>query len=113
MVSSWPREDRGHGWIEVTVRSCLDLGIVSAGLVPFVTTVLVDKEQDFTPKRVRRTKKRVTSSYSDHFSLEVIFTGLPRAGRAEKEEEVEKCTWNLKKVGGWEEYEKQTNMVSS
>ena len=29
----------------------------------------------------------------------------------ETEEEEEKCTWNLKKVGGWEEYEKQTHMV--
>ena len=58
-----------------SVKSCLDLGIVSAGMVPFVTTFLVDKEQDFTPMRVRRTKKGVTSTYSDHFSLELSSLG--------------------------------------
>ena len=115
MVCPWPRT-RPWTWVDRSnnsIKSCLDLGIVSAGLVPFVNTFNVDKEQEFTPMRVRRTKKGVTSSYSDHFSVEVIFKGLQRAGRMEQEEEEETCTWNLRKLGGWEEYENQTNMVAS
>ena len=82
------------------VRSCLDLAIVSAGLRPFVKTVVVDREQEFTPRRVRRTRRGVTSTYSDHYALEVEFAGLPRAGRREVEQEEERCAWNFKKAGG-------------
>ena len=50
-------------------RSCLDLGIVSAGLAPFVQEFQVDSEKVFTPRRVRRTKKGMVSTYTDHFKL--------------------------------------------
>ena len=94
------------------VRSCLDLAIVSAGLQPFINTVVVDREQEFTPRRVRRTRKGITSTYSDHYALEVEFVGLPRAGRREVEQEEERCTWNFKKAGGWERYAEETSAVA-
>ena len=105
----WTWVDRSNS----AVKSCLDLGIVSAGLVPFVTTFLIDKEQQFTPMRGRKTKNGIKSTYSDHFSVELIFTGLQRAGRADQEEEEERSDWNLRKIGGWEEYEKQTDNIAS
>ena len=33
-------------------RSCLDLGIVSVSLVPFITNVVIDNDRKFTPRRV-------------------------------------------------------------
>ena len=50
----WTWVDRSN----INVKSCLDLGIVSAGLAPFLSKFLVDKEQKFTPMRVRNSGKR-------------------------------------------------------
>ena len=53
------------------------------------------------------------SAYSDHYSVEVVIGGLPRATRQKITIEEDKCTWNLQKEGGWEEYKKQTDKMSS
>ena len=78
----------------------LDLGSVSTGLAPFVSKFLVDSEQKFTPMRVRKQKKRVISTYSDHYAMEVVFSGLQRVGSQDQEMAKDKTAWNLKKEGG-------------
>ena len=88
-----------------TRRSCLDLGIISASLVPFVGSVIVDVDRKFTPRRVIRRKKKVTTIYSDHFSLMVELKGMPRTQSLNQQE----SRWNMGKPGGWEAYEKLTD----
>ena len=83
------------------MRSCLDLVIVSAALLPFVKRLVIDSSREFTPRRVIRRKEGVTSVFTDHFSLEVVMEGLPgKEGRVDRPN-----TWNLGKPGGWEKYE--------
>ena len=89
---------------EEEVKSCLDLVIVSASLLPFITRLVIDSSREFTPRRVMRRRDGVTSVYSDHYSLEVVLEGLPgREGRV-----AEPATWNLGKPGAWERYEELT-----
>ena len=44
----WTWVQRGKDWI----KSCLDLAIGSQNLLPFVKSILIDKERKFTPKRI-------------------------------------------------------------
>ena len=82
------------------VRSFLALGIVSLGLAPFVSTFAVDSKKEFTPRRVRRSKKKVISTFSDHFSIEVVLSNLTRAGKVMEEQSRGETAWNLRKEGG-------------
>ena len=115
LMNSLPLAEGGPWtWVDRSdneVKSCLDMGIMSAGLLPFLTTFLVDSDQKFTPRRMRRTRKGLKSIYSDHYSLELVLTGLPRA-RREKEQERESCTWNLRKEGGWERFKELTEVAN-
>ena len=117
LLNSQPMAEGGvWTWVDrsnPSVKSCLDLGIVSAGLLPFVTTFRVDSTRAFTPMRVRKNKKSLVSTYSDHFAIEVVLQGLPRAGVSEGTSDRESCTWNLRKEGGWQEYKEQTEKVAS
>ena len=94
------------------MRSCLDLGIVASGLAPFVSNFVVDSKQEFTPRRVRRSKKKVISTFSDHFSIEVVLSNLTRAGKVMEKQSKGETTWNLRKEGGWEMFEKETEAVA-
>ena len=86
------------------VRSCLDLVVVSASLLPFIKRMVIDSRREFTPRRLMRRKEGVVSVYTDHYSVEVVVAGLPgapgREGRVERP-----ATWNLARPGGWERYE--------
>ena len=101
---SWTWVDRSKS----NVKSCLDLGIVSAGLAPFLSKFLVDKEQKLTPMRVRKRSKKILSTYGDHYSVEFVFSGLQRGGRQDQEMDKDNSAWNLKKDGGWEMYIQET-----
>ena len=69
----------------------------------------MDSKHQFTPRRMRKIKNGLKSIYTDHFSLEVGLTGLPKAGRGkEQEQEQEVSAWNLRRQGGWEEYTRLT-----
>ena len=87
------------------VRSCLDLAVISRNLLPFVSKVIVDREQRFTPYRVIKRRTGITSYHSDHFSFKVILSGMPSARCGVKQKET---TWNLSKPGAWEAYENKT-----
>ena len=67
----WTWVQRGKEWI----RSCLDLAIGSANLVPFVKQILIDKNRKFTPRRVIRRKGKI------HFSF---LSGDTAEGHAKK-----------------------------
>ena len=88
-----------------SVRSCIDLAYASSNLLPFIKTVVIDKEKKFTPRRVVWKKNQFSSVYTDHFTMEIILCGMPR--RKQVVENI--STWNLGKSGGWEEYERLTN----
>ena len=81
----------------------MDLGIVSSGLVPFVSTFTVDSKKDFTLRRVRILRKGVASTFSDHFSLEIVLSNLTRVGKGAEDSS---------KEGGWKEFEKETEAVA-
>ena len=92
-----------------TVRSCLDLAICSENLLPFVKSVLIDKNQKFTPRRIVRRNKKFVSVYTDHFPIEVILAGMPRRKTlCEKS-----STWNLGKPEGWKVYKELTDKAAA
>jgi hypothetical protein len=88
------------------VKSCLDLGIISRNLLPYVYKIVVDKEQKFTPFRIIKRKNGISSCFSDHLSLKVILKGMPSARSVSKEKET---IWNMNKIGGWEAYAEKTD----
>ena len=89
-------------------KSCLDLGIMSASLLPFLSKVEIDKERKITPRRVIKKKKNITTIYTDHFSVKVEFIGIPKNHHNYKPE----AGWNLGKPNGWKVYEDETNKVA-
>ena len=89
------------------VKSCLDIGIMSAALLPYLTEVEVDINKKFTPRRVINNKKKKTI-YTDHYSLKIQFRGIPRVQEFKKPE----SSWNRGKPGGWEVYKRMTNESS-
>ena len=91
-----------------TRKSCLDIGIMSVSLVPFLTKVMVDTERQFTPRRVRTIKKKRITIFTDHYSLKVEFKGIPRKEETAKPE----TSWNRGKPGGWQVYERITDDVA-
>ena len=89
-------------------KSCLDLAIMSSSLLPYLDKMEVDKEMNFTPRRVLKRKKNIVTIFSDHFSLKILLKGIPRR----KETDENKTVWNLGKPNGWEVYKASTNEVS-
>ena len=67
--------------------------------------MVIDKNRKSTPKRVIWKKNEFKAVYTDHFTLEILISGMPR-----RNQKVGKVTaWNLGKPGGWESYERLTN----
>ena len=67
------------------------------------------QRKEIYSKRIIWKKKEFVSVYTDHFSLEIKLVGLPK-----RNQKVEKVTaWNLGKPGGWENYERLTNIRAS
>ena len=53
-----------------------------------------------------RRKGKLKTVYSDHFALQVVLGGMPRAFCQQDGNEP---SWNLQRPGGWEVYEEMTN----
>ena len=99
-------------WVDrqdISRMICLDLGIMSVSLLPYLVKVEIDKERKFTPRRVIKTKKKTTNFFTDHYSLKVEFKQIPKKHENNKSEP----TLNRGKPGGWENYENTTNNVAS
>ena len=63
------------------VRSCLDLAYASRNLMPFIKCMVIDNERKFTPKRVIWKNKKFTAVYTDHFTIEIVLSGMPRGNQ--------------------------------
>ena len=87
-----------------SVKSCLDLVIVSKGLLEYIVELVIDKERNFTPHRVVKGKKL---TYTDHFSLHFILKGIPLRNPTFKKKESQ-VIWNTNKPGGWTKYREMT-----
>ena len=82
-------------------ESCLDLFIVSCELQPYVRNLVVDSQQEFTVFRAVRKGMSYERVYSNHYTYILTLGNLPRL-KERKEENL--TAWNLKKEGGWEQY---------
>ena len=83
-----------------TVKSCLDLCILSANLMPYAKKMLVDSQQKYCPKKVVITRGRTRVIRSDHFPLIIHLEGMKKA----KVKEARVSWWNLNKPDGWKLY---------
>ena len=94
------REDPDTG-----VMSCLDLWVVSRELLPYVSSLLIDRDRNMTPYRAVsvKEKKNYKNVYTDHFSSLLTLKHLP-ISRKKKEEK--RIIWNLAKDNAWTEYKK-------
>ena len=90
------------------VKSCLDLVIVSKGLVDFIVELVIDNERKFTPHRVVKGKKL---TYTDHFSMHFKLKGMPLRNLTMKTKTSE-VIWNSNKPGGWKKYKDMTERNS-
>ena len=85
-----------------TIKSCIDIVMVSAGLLPYVDTMKIDSKRRMTPARVSMKNGKSRLIPPDHYPLMVVLKNLPtKIIRRDQE-----CSWNLQKPGGWDAYEK-------
>ena len=91
------------------VKSCLDLAYASQNLMPFIKSIKLDKDKEFTPRRVIWKNKTFKSVYTDHFPMEIILHGMPRKKRLVENVSV----WNMAKPGGWKNYKELTDRRAS
>ena len=87
-----------------SIKSCLDLVLVSKGLVQYIEELVIDKERKFTPHRVIKGKKLL---YTDHFSLHFKLKGIPLKDPSMRKE-TSQVIWNTNKPGGWLKYKELT-----
>ena len=64
-------------------RSCLDLAVGSRELVQFVTTVNVDSDRLFTPRRATVKQGKLGLTFTDHFPI-IVELQMPCAEPAER-----------------------------
>ena len=77
-------------------KSCLDLTIVSKGLLEYIEELIIDKERKLTPHRAGKGKL----IYTDHYSLHFIMKGIPLRIQALRKD-ISQVIWNTNKPGGW------------
>ena len=76
--------------------------------MPFVKTVLIDKDRLFTPRRIIWRNKQFTSVFTDHLPVEVVLGEMPRRNKIQ----VNSTAWNLGKPGGWQVYKDMTDIAA-
>ena len=81
-------------------KSCIDLVIISKGLLKYLVKLTIDRKLAFTPGRPVKKDKIV---YSDHRSLILEFQKIPLKLKSNNVGENFQM-WNTNKVGGWEVY---------
>ena len=102
---------RGGPWTRVCPatggRSCLDLAIGSRELVQYVSSVQVDSELLYTPRRAVSKGGKLGLTYTDHFPV-LVELEMPRVEPDKKLPP----GWNLSKPGGWKTYEEECEKVA-
>ena len=89
--------------------SCLDLWIVSRELLPYVSSLVIDKDKNITPHRAVKEKGKHRLVYTDHLSSILQLKDLPRR---KKKKEIKRTIWNLAKPNSWTEYGKVSDDYS-
>ena len=121
LLNSIPRAEGGP-WTWVSranpnIKSCIDLVIVSADLLQYVSSLVVDVKKEFSMFRVRKVKNQTKLIPSDHFPLVIRLKNLPTR-RIKREQE---SHWNLNKEDGWKRFkdlqstvkEKMDNIIAN
>ena len=90
-------------------KSCLDLVIFSADLLPYFDSMKIDKAHEFSASKVQTKKGKKRLIFSDHCPLVVNFEKLP----TQRIKAVRKSTWKLNAPGGWKKYEVLTNKIQA
>ena len=90
---------------DVEKKSALDLCIISAELFPYVESLIIDKNKSFTPYR---SMNKSVVKYSDHFSLLIVFKGLPLLSEVKGIGGQKRIRWNTNREGGWEVFKELT-----
>ena len=80
----------------------------AANLLPFVKSMIIDKNKEFTARRIIKRKTGTITIFTDHFGVKVTLAGLPKSQRKVQKE----STWNYNKPGGWDTYEQLTNAAA-
>ena len=82
--------------------SCLDYAMASAGLRPYIASMVIDSGRRFAMERAvyDRKMKKYQTKYSDHYSFVLKLSNLPM----EKQKQEQVTQWNLAKPGGWEKF---------
>ena len=86
------------------IKSCLDLCIISKGLLKYVVELVIDDGRLFTPHRAVRNKL----IYSDHLSIHVKFKGILEVIRS-YQKDGKLLSWNTNKENGWQTYKSLTS----
>ena len=74
--------------------------IVSADLLPYVSSLVVDTKKEFLMFRVRKVKDKTKLIPSDHFPLVIRLKNQP-TNRIKREQT---SNWNLNKIDGWKKF---------
>ena len=101
LLNSIPQAEGGPwtwiSWADSNIKSCIDLVIVSADLLPYVSSLVVDIKKEFFMYRVKKVKDKTKLIPSDHFPLVIKLKNLPTR-RIKREQE---SYWQLNKLDGW------------
>ena len=91
--------------LDDSLKSCLDLVIVSTSLFQYVSELIIDKEMNFTPCHPISNGRMV---FTDHYGLLLVLKGMPLHNSTRTRGK--KCkVWNLNKENGWKVYYELTN----
>ena len=79
-------------------KSCLDLFVVSADLLPYVDKLVIDSQREMAVARAVKMGKNYKLVYSDHFTCLLTFSNLLKI--QDKKEERKKCGILPRRGGG-------------
>ena len=100
----WTWVCRGNG----KVRSCLDLVIFSADLLPYFKSLLIDTKHQYSPARSKMKDGKMRLIHPDHFPLIVKLENMP----TQRVKVAKTSNWKFNTPGGWEKYESMSNEIS-
>ena len=89
------------------VKSCLDLVIVSADILPYISSLEVDVRMEHKMFRVRKGTDRLKMIPSDHLPLILRLKNMPTR-RLKREQN---SNWNLNNLEGWKKFQELQSTV--
>ena len=89
--------------------SALDMVICNRLMERHIKLMRIDSDRNFSFKRVRKGKKGVVETHSDHVATEIILSGI----KVKKDcKQPKQTSFNFKKPGGWQEYRHMSNQIA-